>query len=423
MEAPGPRSPARGLSPALTALAVLCLCFALNMAGRGIGDSFIVFLVPLSTDFGWSRAAATSIFSIYVLVTGLAAPFAGALFDRWGPRLVYPLGLACLGAACALAPALTRLWEFQLVIGALCGIGVSALGMVSASTLMSRWFRANLGTAIAVVYAALGIGALVVLPLAQYLIDTHGWRHAYGALGAGVLVLLPFVALLPWRALSAGRPEYRRPRASTMAAVPALRGAVRTPAYWLLVQVFFFTSLGMYTIIVQAVALLVDVGFAPLEAAAAYGIGGSLSVVGMTAAGWFSDRVGYRPTATATFAGTILGVLVLLALSYGAPRAILPGFVVFFGVFQGARGPIVASLCARLFPGGGFATIYGTIFAIASVGAALGSWIAGALHDATGGYRASLAFSIACLLLALVPFWVSRALAGVQSRTTSGLSE
>jgi MFS family permease len=383
------------------------------MIGRGIGDAYIVFLLPLTSEFGWSRAESTSVFSIYLLVTGLAAPLTGLLFDRWGPRLVYPLGVACLGTCCLLAPSLTRLWQFQLVVGVLCGVGVSALGMVPASSLISRWFRANISTAMAIVYAGFGSGALVIVPFVQYVIETHGWRRAYYLLGGGVVALLPLVLLLPWGALAKGPPERfaRTSAAPESRAIRPLRSVLGTRAYWLLVQVFFFTSLGMYTIIVQTVALLVDIGFAPMEAAGAFGVGGLLSVVGMTASGWFSDRIGYRPTATASFAGTFVGITLLAALSYHAAHGLLLGFVLTFGVCQGARGPIVASLCARLFPGPGFATIYGTIFATASLGAALGSWTSGVLHDLTGGYRASLAFSMVCVLLAVAPFWFSDILA------------
>lgn len=76
-------------SPAGTAATVLFLCFAFNMLGRGVADAYIVFLLPLGTEFGWSRSQLSSVFSIYLVVVGLAAPLTGMLFDRFGPRIVY----------------------------------------------------------------------------------------------------------------------------------------------------------------------------------------------------------------------------------------------------------------------------------------------------------------------------------------------
>ena len=86
------------------------------------------------------------------------------------------------------------------------------------------------------------------------------------------------------------------------------------------------------------------------------------------------------------------------------------GFVVLFGIAQGARGPIVSSLCAKLFPGGSLATIYGAIYACMSIGAALGALGSGLLHDLSGGYRASFVLSMISVLLAAAPFWTSSAL-------------
>src|ERR1700732_5450346 len=75
------------------ALGVLALCFVLSVIGRGLGESFTVFLKPISESFGWDRAQVVSVFSLSQLASGLAAPLIGRLFDRSGPRAVYTLGL------------------------------------------------------------------------------------------------------------------------------------------------------------------------------------------------------------------------------------------------------------------------------------------------------------------------------------------
>ena len=85
--------------PALVALNVLALCFALSVLGRGLGESFTVFLKPISENFGWDRAQVVSVYSLTALAGGLAAPLIGRLFDRSGPRSVYSLGLLLLGGA------------------------------------------------------------------------------------------------------------------------------------------------------------------------------------------------------------------------------------------------------------------------------------------------------------------------------------
>src|SRR3954462_3461749 len=87
------------LKPARVALNVLALCFALSVLGRGLGESFTVFLKPIAADFGWDRAEVVSIYSLTWLAGGLMAPLVGRLFDRSGPRTVYSVGLLLLGSS------------------------------------------------------------------------------------------------------------------------------------------------------------------------------------------------------------------------------------------------------------------------------------------------------------------------------------
>jgi len=392
---------------------VLLLAFTCNLLGRGVGDTFIVFLLPLSEAFGWTRAQVSSVYSIYLVVTGLAAPLTGLLLDRWGPRVVYPAGLALLATGCLTAGHLTQLWQFQACIGVLNGIGVSMLGMVPASMLISRWFRERMSTAMGIAYAGFGTGTLLIVPLAQYLIESHGWRETYRLTGVALLVFLPLLFLVPWRGLAAGPAKAPARSVHPLEETRAWQvgSAMKTRAYWQLVQVFAFTALAMYAMLAQIVAYLVQVGLKPLEAATAFGAQSLLSVVGMMASGWSSDRFGFRATATASFVSTFIGIGFLLLLSIHPAAWLVVPFVLFFGISQGARGPIVSSITARLFRGPTFATINGTIFACMSVGGAVGSWTSGVLYDLTGGYRASFVFSMACVAIAVAPFWTARPLA------------
>jgi MFS family permease len=396
------------IEPHRAALAVVLLCFAFNMVGRGIADSFIVFLLPLTAEFGWSRAQVQGVYSVYLVVTGLAGPATGMAFDRWGPRVVYPLGILSLGTGYFVAGRLSQLWQFYLFVGVMGGIAVSALGMIPASSLIRRWFRGNMTTAIAIAYAGMGSGALVMAPLAQALIAHIGWRETYRWMGMALLVLFPLVLLLPWKRLAAGHPDIMT-RTGSFAAASAPRRpwgeVLRSREYRALVQVFFFTAVAMHAMIVQIVAYLVDIGFRPLEAATAFGMQGLLSVIGMVTAGWLADRIGHRATATISFALTFTGVSLLLLLSFTPTYLALYAFVLFFGLSQGARGPIVSSLAAKIFAGPGFATIFGTIFMCMSFGSGVGSWFSGVLHDATGGYTASFIVSMVSIGLAVMPFW------------------
>lgn len=423
-----PAGPRWHLPDAKMALVVLLICFVFNMLGRGVGDTYVTFLLPLETEFGWSRSELSSVYSIYMVANGLSAPFVGVLFDRWGPRLVYLLGVGSLGLGYFLAGQLTQLWQFHLCIGVAGGIGISAIGMVPSASLISRWFPHSTSTAIGIAYAGFGAGTLVLVPFAQYLNQTVGWRDAYHVMGGSLLIALPIVMLLPWRVIRAGygargcatsqepvltsstHAKTKSAEAVAAAKSSPLRAAFRHTGFWGLAQAFFFTSVVVYTVLVQMIAYLVSTGFTPIEAASAFGFAGILSVLGVGSAGRLADLLGARRTATLSFTCTTLGLASLLALSHFPSPLFLMSFVAFFGIAQGARGPIISGLCSKLFPGPGLATIYGVIYACMSGGAAAGAMMSGLLYDWTGGYQASIIFSMLNVILAVSPFWVYREL-------------
>ena len=394
------------------AAAVLATASVFNLLGRGSGETYAVFLLPLEHEFGWTRSQLTSVYAVYLLVSGLMAPLVGTLFDRVGPRLVYTVGLGCLAAAYLLASTLTALWQFYVYVGFLIGTGVALVGMVPASGLLARWYQARLPAAIGIAYSAFGCGTLLFVPLSQVLLADLGWRGTYRVLGialaAGVLVA---AFVLPWRTFAAGHAEHRRRQLEAGSRAGWTLGmAARTPTYWGLAAIFFFTAIGIFSVVPQIVAFLIDAGIAPVVAASAYGIAGMLSVGGVAGIGFVAGRFGYRRTATATFVGSGLGIATLLAISFDAAGWLVVAYVLVFGLCQGVRGPIISAVCTAKFAGPHVATIYGTIYAVNSFGAALGALVGGLLHDATGGYRAGFVFSIIALALAAMPMWVVREL-------------
>jgi len=395
-----------------TAVAVLAVCFILNMLGRGLADTYTVFLLPLEREFGWTRSQLTGVYAIYLLVNAFTAPLVGLLFDRVGPRWVYGAGVACLGTAFFLAQQLSSLWQFYLFVGVLIGFAVSLNGMVPGSALLARWYRTRLSTAIGIAFSAVGVGTVVFVPLTQLLVTHYDWRFAYRTLGIALLVFVPLVLFaIPWRKFAAGHAEHQ---ARVKSEVPGegwtLHRALRTRIYWGLAQVFFCTSIGMYGIVVQLVAFLIDAGFSPLGAASTFGVIGMLSSISIMSSGFIADRFGIRRTVTLSFIGTASGMLLLIAITRWPSAVLLGLFVPVFGLCMGTRGPIISSICARHFAGPRVATIYGTIYATNALGAAIGSLTGGVLHDLSEGYVVGLCCSLAFIALAAMPFWTVPAL-------------
>jgi MFS family permease len=402
---------AQPAKPARVALNVLALCFALSVLGRGLGESFTVFLKPISESFGWDRAQVVSVYSLAALAGGLASPLIGRLFDRYGPRTVYSLGLLLLGSAFLVAAYAQQLWQFQLSLGFCVGFGISFIGNVPNSILLGRWFGPRLPTAMAIVYSATGAGVLILLPASQVLIDHLGWRGAYQAFGIAALLLLPPLLLLPWRLFSSGSPHLARDAAADFADEGwTLLSAMRHHAFWALFSTFFFTAIGMYAISPQVVAYLIDAGFQPLQAATAWGFSGVVLLFGMLGVSWLDGLIGRRPSVLFSYAVSIVGIILLWGLQWYPDIWMLTGFVVCFGSMIGSRGPLLTATAMKIFRGERVGTIYGTITIGSGLGSAFGSWSGGLIHDFTHSYNPLIAFSLVSVLLGMIPFLVVPAL-------------
>lgn len=399
------------LRPARMALGVLALCFALSVLGRGLGESFTVFLKPISANFGWDRAEVVSIYSLTWLVSGLTAPLVGRAFDRSGPRAVYSLGILLLGAAFLIASDAQHLWQFRVGIGLCVGVGIALIGNVPNSILLGRWFGPRLSTAMAVVYSAMGGGVLLLLPTSQLLIDHLGWRGAYFLFGVTVLVLLAPVLLLPWRHFAAGAPHVIKKADDDLIDEGwTLLSAMRHHAFWALFSTFFFTAIGMYAISAQIVAYLIDAGFAPLQAATAWGFSGVVLLFGMLGVTSLDGLIGRRPSVLISYAISILGIFLLWLLQFYPNYWLLAGFVLTFGSMIGSRGPLISATAIRFFRGKRVGTIFGTISIGSGLGSALGSWSGGLIHDFTQGYNQLIVFALFNVVLGMLPFLVVPAL-------------
>jgi MFS family permease len=397
--------------PARVALNVLALCFTLSVLGRGLGESFTVFLKPISENFGWDRAQVVSVYSLTALAGGLAAPLVGRLFDRSGPRIVYSLGLLLLGGAFLVAAHAQYLWQFQLSLGLCVGLGIAFIGNVPNSILLGRWFGPRLPTAMAVVYSATGAGVLILLPASQLLIDHIGWRDTYQLFGAIVLCLLLPLLILPWRRFSTGSPHLARNAAADFVDEGwTLLSAMRHHAFWAMFSTFFFTAIGMYAISPQVVAYLIEAGFPPLQAATAWGFSGVVLLFGMLGVSWLDGIIGRRPSVLFSYAISILGIVMLWLLQWYPNFWLLTGFVVCFGSMIGSRGPLLTATAMRLFRGQRIGTIYGTISIGSGLGSAFGSWGGGLIHDWTHSYNPLIAFSLVSVVIGMIPFLVVPAL-------------
>jgi len=386
-----------------TATLVVILAFVMNLLSRGIGETFAVFLLPIESEMGWSRTTLAGIYAIYMGAHGLAAVVIGWFVDRVGPRVVYTIGLLAYGLAFLLAQFGTEPWHFYLTTGVMAGIAMTAIGMTTATVLITRWYHGprarQLSPAIGIAYSGMGAGVILWIPITNQLIEMLGWRETYRTLGIILCVLAVIVYVLPWSKLQlTPLPLSRFGSVLGGSKDGHLRAALKTKMFWLLFVIMFITAVAMYLVGPQMVAYLVSVGFDSTVASLAFSINGFLTVFGIAGTGWLARYFGMKRVATISYAMSITAVILLACLTVLPVMALLALAILPLGLSQGARGPIVSVQASQAFSGQGLGAIYGAITMGVGLGGMSGAWLSGVFYDVTGGYVLSYSVSVVCAL-------------------------
>ncbi len=248
-----PRKPRVFYGYWMVAFTFLCLTICI-----GCGSfSFSLFVKPLQSSLDWSRGQIMVGFTIFWVMMGVGSPVVGRLLDRHGARGVISIGALLMGLGFVLLSTVSDLYLFYLGY-VLVGTGASGIGPVPSSAVVSNWFKKKRGTAIGLMSAGIGAGGVVMAPVANYLLESFGWRTTYFAIALIVWVAIIPLSLLVVRTRPsdmglnpddvqsvAGETESEA-RAVTLSGL-TMRQTVATSAFWLIGVSYFlgnFSSMG-----------------------------------------------------------------------------------------------------------------------------------------------------------------------------------
>jgi len=367
---------------------------------NGVVMAFSVLYLPLIGEFGEGRGVVATVQSGVVLLGGLGAPLAGAALDRWGPRRLFQTGAAVAAVGLLLASQARSLPQLVLAYGLVAGAGLSALGSSPNMVVVAQWFPRRRAQAIALADLGTPLGTFALVPLTQLLVERFGWRISLHVLAA-LLVLL----VVPANGFQHLPPAQGGATKAGVADPRSLHAAVRTPSFWWLATLRFFTGLGFTLVNTHAVAFAIDAGIAPLQAAAALGSVSLVSLAGRLGVGWLADRLGPAPALTVSFMSGLAGVGCLGLLGATAQPAWLAAFVLCYGLAQGSGGIVATAAATAAFHGRAVGMITGWIAVASGPGEALGAWGGGALYDWAGGYRQALVLSGLALAAGVGAVW------------------
>jgi MFS family permease len=392
---------------------ILGLCFANMVAMRGVNGSFGVYYIALLEEFAWSRSDGATVASVNFVIYALAAPLVGLVFDRFGPRLLMPIGAFLVGAGLVLSSIAESLWGLYFSYGLITALGQGALSFVGHNALISFWFVRKRATAIGIASMGQGVGALVMVPSTQLLIDHVGWRWTFVATGCLLLfVLMPANALLQRRnPEDVGQyPDGDRSFAKSGFAVQrghkredgrdwSLRQALTSFPFWCVTIGHLALGTALFLINTHAIAHFVSVGIEKLTASFYFGLLGFIRIGATVVWGTLSDRLG-RDRAYGVATGvTALGVACLAAVTAAAPLWLTYLAIALYGIGHSAGSPTYGAVIGDIFSGRKVGLIFGFLEISFGFGSAFGSWFGGYLFDITGSYAWPLTVCLVCFVI------------------------
>ncbi|WP_241300283.1 MFS transporter [Burkholderia stabilis] len=369
---------------------VVAAAFAVTFVGFGSAYTFSAFVESLQRDFAASRGQISLVFSLAGFLYFGFGIISGPLADRFGSRRLAVAGMLLTGAGLAAAGAAHTLVQVYVAYGLGVGLGVGC-AYVPAVGAVQRWFVRRRGFASGLAVAGIGVGTLVMPPLASALIAHVGWRGAYltlaaiaAVLGAGMSLLIENDprgrGLLPdgdAGAFAAGA------AAGSALAGATVREAVMSRPFASLYAACLVCSFGVFVPFVHLVPYALDHGVAPSTAVLLLGAIGVGSTAGRFFLGGLADRFGRRTSLLAMFAGMAVA---LVAWAGAGTVATLAAFALVFGVFYGGWVAVLPAVVMDYFGGRNVSAIIGILYTSVAFGTLIGPAAAGFIYDAGGGY-------------------------------------
>jgi len=377
--------------------------FAVTFVGFGCAYSFSAFLLPLQHDFAASRGSISLVFSIAGFFYFALGVITGPLADRFGSRLLEVVGMILTGAGLVVASLAQTLLQVYAAYGIGVGLGIGC-SYVPAVGAVQRWFLRRRGFASGLAVSGIGVGTLVVPPLAKFMIDALGWRETYLLLGIFAIVAGAGMALLieddpSKRGLGAdGDPPTAAARAPASAR-DSIRRAITSQRFIGLYASCFICSFGLFVPFVHLVPYALDYGIASSAAVLLVGAIGVGSTAGRFLLGGLADRLGRPLSFLIMFVGMGLSFVMWL---FSVSLWPLAAFALVYGVFYGGFVALAPAVVIDYFGGRHASSLIGILYTSVAFGTLIGPSAAGFVFDISHSYTLPILLSIGVYVVATV---------------------
>jgi len=374
----------------------------------GVRFSFGVFFKSLSTEFGLNRAETSGIFSTYMLLCIIFNIFAGWFVDKFGPKIIVSIMGLFTGLSLLLTSQANSLLQLLVFYSLFSAIGTGGVYVVSMS-IVTRWFDKKRGIAIGISTSGIGLGMVMMAPIATYFIAKFGWRISCILIGliSSIFIILMAMLLkkepgemgfLPDGVESKGgktvlsdiKESYKQPFSFS------LLQAFRTSSFWYLGLSWLLFSSCFHTVLTHIVPHSTDIGISEMKAAAILSLIGATSIPGRLVVGRVSDNIGRRLTAIIC---ALLATVAIIWLIWSQKLWMFYFFAMVFGFAYAGIDTSIVALVGDIFGPRSIGIILGILSIGWLIGAAIGPAIGGWIYDFSNNYFIAFSTDVVALLI------------------------
>jgi predicted MFS family arabinose efflux permease len=351
------------------------------LISMGTRQTFGLYLQPITDELDIGRELFSLAIALQSIIGGL--PFAGVLADRYGSRWVAIGGGLLFAVSMYLMSIVTHWTGLMLGFGLLSGISLSCvsyvvvLGAVAQVVPPERRSRT-----FGFITAAGSVGMFIVVPVAQRILNTFGWRTTLAILAgfAGLIALLAVGYPTRKQPVAGGESTDKPSDSLTQVLVQASRHS----GYWLLTIGFFVCGFHVSFVASHLPAYLTDNGLSGTAGATALSLVGLFNLFGSTLFGYLGDHYRKKYLLSGLYLGRSFVISLFLLFPLTETTALIFGAAI--GFLWLATVPLTSGTVAQIFGPRYLSTLYGIVFFSHQIGSFLGVWLGGRIYDATGIY-------------------------------------
>ena len=359
--------------------------------------TFPVFFEAILNDTGWARAETAAALSFGMFISGITGMVIGRLLRKVNIKSIMLSGCIIAGIGFSLLSTMDKLWQLYVFYGLIVAVGATCIALIPNLSAVESWFTQKRSTALGIATVGIGVGGMVMAPLASWLISIYGWQTTYLFMAGIITVLGIPVSIFAMRTpkeseKSKATIEETKSEVSLASGI-TLHRALRDRVFWSIAIAVMLWACAYGTGIVHQVAFAVDIGIDSRDAAGAVGLLAAFSIPGRLIFGKLGDIIDKRYV---FMVGTLLQVIGFVILMKTTNLAMLYIYACLTGLNIGSMAPILPAILADRFGHRHFASIYGAAFFTQTIGMVIGPIFGGWIFDNSGSY--SFAFLIAAII-------------------------